>query len=198
MSCKVPFSKLKTITKSLIIEQLEIKFKDIPFLLSHNSLLFNLLIMTIRSAIVIEKKHVMLKDLGTLKINYKKERKGIKNPKTRDEIVIPPHYAVTLNKSAKGERLITSEIIDNLSRKYACSTKDRVSIKKYVTEFIAIIRNIDKGLTRIEIRGFGVFYPTVHAARSNTLNPSDDKLIPELTFILFKASKRLNKEINSK
>ncbi len=199
MSHKVPYSDLQTLTKAVILDKLEHHFQDSSFLLKHNENLFKLLLKTMRTALVIEKKHIMLKNLGTLKVTYKEHRSGVRNPNTKKEAEVPARYTVTLGKASEGEKLNTSDLIHLLSNRYACSTKHRIEIKKYVLKFIALISAVSKGKTRIEIRGFGVFYPSVHEARDNARNPKTGEIIsiPERVFVLFKASTLLSDDLNA-
>ena len=138
---------------------------------------------------------ILLTNVGSLGVKQKKERGGVRNPKTGEECFLAARKVVTLGSHSVNTRL---------PRGYICrAAKERLSgvtihvieeSFKRLTRFIATVAQGDR---RVEFRGLGVFYPTFKEGRM-VRNPSTDEMVfsEEKILIRFKCSKLLLEKLN--
>lgn len=150
---------------------------------------------------LVNKKSIALKGMGTLSVVYKKPRKGVRNIKTGEELVLESRYVVTLKKSFKTDNKVNMpDFCEQLIEKLTVDDFEKVAyvdIHAIYKEFLRIIAEVEEGNKRIEIRDLGVFYPSFMKAR-NSRNPLTGESIvtKEKVKLAFKYSKVLTKKIN--
>lgn len=143
------------------------------------------------------KTSIMLKNIGTLAVNHKKARDGGRNPKTGETFKISERYVVTLKKTFKCDKKVTmKEIVQQVSE--SISEAKYSSVHEAYTLFLSCIYNVAKGEDRIELRGIGVFYPSIIEPRKSRNPLTGETIFTERKIkIGFKCSKKLLEEINS-
>ena len=143
------------------------------------------------------KKSILLTGVGTLSLNYKSARSGVRNPQTGEEFVVPEGYVVKLGKNnGEVEKLNTSSIIQLIFEKYNGSVKLPVITNafKLFRECIKVVGNGDE---RIEIRGLGVFYPSVRMPYVGR-NPKTGESVnvPKKIKVMFQCSDLILEHLN--
>lgn len=159
----------------------------------------NTIIDTIKSTLL-EGTAVRLRTLGCLTIFHHKERKGVRNPKTKESTVLAPYTSVKLRKSRTEKNmpeLGVNGMAELLKEKYPDLLID--DLKTINMSLVEIIKNINLGKTRIEIRGFGVFFPSYVAARK-TRNPKTGESVntPGKYVIHFNCSDSIDEYLTEK
>lgn len=194
---KLSNNDVNTITKSEIADEINKKFDSLNAY--ESNLILNKIISTITSTIS-NKRSVMLKNVGTLAVVEKSPRKGVRNPKTGEEMVLGARTVVTLKGTHRCEnKLNTGELIDKLleDEQLLEFNFNHVTIKESVDTFLDLIRSIPDKKYRIEIRGFGVFFPTLVSSKWSRNPKTGEKVfVEEHMKLSFKLSKVLKRELN--
>lgn len=131
---------------------------------------------------------IMLKNIGSLAVTHKAERKGVRNPKTGEETTVSSRNVVTLKKTYKTDNKIgMAEICELVQEKNPeMRYKD---VHAIFTQFLRPIANVEKGETRVEIRGLGVFAPSLIKPRNSRNPKTGERLISkEKIKTMFKCS----------
>jgi nucleoid DNA-binding protein len=192
---KIAANKIKTITKLVLandlVKNLNVKEKDASFIINK---LINLI-----SDNLVKKKSIMLKNIGTLAISNKAQRKGVRNPITGKEMTLKARCVVSLKKTHKDKnKLKTSDLIDII---YNMEKENKIKysiIQDCIHFFLDTIINVKNGNSRIEIRGLGVFYPTQVDAKWSRNPKTGEKVFVEKKIKLsFKTSKVINAKLNN-
>jgi nucleoid DNA-binding protein len=192
---KISIKTIDTITKSKLVEQtasyLDQDIKDVYNVYDS--------ILTLITSSLKNKTSVMLKNVGTLAVVDKAERKGVRNPKTGEEMILKARSVVKLKHTFKTDyRIITSEIVSELSGMARFSHLTQGVVKACLDYFLKSIIQILNGKTRIELRGFGVFYPTYVKAKWSRNPKTDEKVfVEEKIKLSFNPSKVITLALNN-
>lgn len=151
---------------------------------------------------LVDKKSIALKGMGTLAVIYKKPRKGVRNIKTGEELVLDSRYVVTLKKSFKTDNKVNmpdfcEQVMEEMHEDEDFEKVAYVDVHAIYKEFLKNIAEVENGEKRIEIRDLGVFYPSLMSER-NSRNPRTGESIvtKEKIKLSFKYSKVLARKIN--
>lgn len=153
-------------------------------------------ILNLISELLISGRSVRIKDVGTLALSKRNPRSARDISRNR-EILLPEKYSVTLVKHSSGRDVVfMMDFIDMCIDHYA-----HFSDKMYSSAYRTICKkagDVVKGNTRIEIRGFGSFYPSFIEEKSKHpgLTGEKDFIIPAHYLIRFKPAKVLLNKIN--
>ncbi len=132
-----------------------------------------------------------VKGFGTISANVKSARPGL-NPKTRETCEIKPRISITLSKTftefegVDNRISVKNDLIKVIATAVKCNMIEAENIRNV---FFSVIYGIFETESRIEIRGFGVFYRrelksrTVRNPKTGEKFISDDRLT-----LAFKAS----------
>lgn len=202
VTAKIDPRTIDTLTRKEIIEHIQ---KDLPedkanLVSPVFTCLLNKIIDTLSN-----KQSVMLKSVGTFSVVHKASRKGVRNPKTGEELVLDPRYIVTLNGTKKiDEKLITSELVKEVTTDVLnLQSKDKLDVKSDFVQtclykFIDLINSVEQGTHRIELRGFGVFSPTfVKAKKCRNPKTGESVWVDSKFKVSFKLSSKLRKKLNA-
>ena len=192
---KLSNNEVVTLTKSTIAE------KMIEEINSLNIFEVNLILNTILELItstLASKRSVMLKNVGTLAVVNKGARKGVRNPKTGEEMDLEARTVVTLKGTHKCDnKLNTGDLIETLTNNEKLSSFNYKVIKDSVNLFLNILRSVPLEKYRVEIRGFGVFFPTLVSSKWSRNPKTGEKVfVDEHMKLSFKLSKVLKIELN--
>lgn len=191
ISRKVPATELTTLTKadfeSYLIEKTSVD-SQVARSLSEG-------IISIFSTALKEKKSILMARVGTLDVTKKNARPG-RNPKTLEPYMIDARYSVTLRTSSKNEHRLQKPQLLQLLKEKIVHVSDDV-IRATVIQFMNFVRQIEDGKNRVEIRGLGVFYPSVLPERKARNPKTGEQVIAaEKVVIRFKCSKLIVDSLN--
>jgi integration host factor subunit beta len=120
-------------------------------------------VIDVYSDLISSGSSVSLTNIGNLVSLQKNERVG-RNPKTGKEHQIKSMRTVSLRKrSPDGLKIGKAQILLNL--KSALSDCPRINCSAINDTFLSFVSRASSGEERIELRGFGVFYPAFRDAR---------------------------------
>jgi len=145
-------------------------------------------------ALLTDGQKVAIKGCGILSTNHKEERAG-RNPKNGDYHLITARKVITFGKSKDdSEKASIPKICSIISSLANVSLEEA---RAAFDVFIDYLDGVSKGLCRMELRGLGVFYFSIHPAGFKR-NPSTGEQVhcKERPILRFKASRLLLKSIN--
>lgn len=142
---------------------------------------------------------VRLRGLGCLSLFQRKERGGVRNPKTGEKAIVEAKTIVKLQKTRSDRNLREigiTEVSEKVSEMHpGYSPKDVLEVYKAL---ISQITKVGDGKTRIELRKLGVFSPFYVAPRNNRNPKTGEKIKGEEKIIVhFKCSDKLIEKLNS-
>ena len=131
---------------------------------------------------ILTKDSVAISGVGHINVSLKNERPG-RNPRTGEAHVIARRYSVTLAKAAKG----SSKLKKNGLRRMVFERSQDPTYEQAIKTFLETVQAVGKGSTRIELRGFGSFYPSLLPPRTGRNPKSGESVdIGERIMIRFK------------
>ncbi|MBE8232950.1 MAG: hypothetical protein HAW67_04385, partial [Endozoicomonadaceae bacterium] len=144
---------------------------------------------------LIAMKRISISGIGKLQVSVKKERMG-RNPKTLEDCIISSRVAVTMSKTTPAKE---GELNKGLSSKTHFINKikeefsfSNITATKVHQIFFDAIRSISSGDVRMELRGFGVFYPnSVKAKTGRNPKTGESVNIEEGVRVLFRLSTKM-------
>ncbi len=183
---------MKTLTKAHLVQVLTASVSGLS--LNQAKHAANDLILEFKSAIF-RRETVYVPTTCRINVNVKPPRPG-RNPKTGQECIIPSIHSITASDTGKGiqsDKLTKQALIDEL----ATLTYTHKQAKEMVETFYAFISRVKDGNHKIELRGFGVFYPRINT-NSYRHNPlTGERVYPGVrTKVAFKCSPSLRKAMD--
>jgi nucleoid DNA-binding protein len=143
---------------------------------------------------------VRLKRLGTLYVVNKKARDGARVPTTGEATTVSPQTTISFRTSGgtqNGPVFGWSDMNRSISNAFPdLSVED---IRFVLNQFNNVIHRIAHGETRIEIRGFGSFFPSWRDAKVRRNPKTGETFVNDPHYIIrFKRSTLLFKKMNPK
>lgn len=191
ISRKVSASNLNTLTKA----DFECQLVSNLSVSSSNAKLLSEAIVAVFKEGIEAKKSILMARVGTLDVVHKSARPG-RNPKTLEDHNISARYSVTLRKcSSNPERLKKPDLFALVKDK--APHVSEVVVRDVVNEFMDFVRTVSTGKNRVEIRGLGVFYPSILPERK-ARNPKtgEEVIAKESVAVRFKCSKIILGNLN--
>ena len=148
-------------------------------------------------ALLTNGQSVMLKGCGVLSTHEKSDRPG-RNPKTGEAHLITARKTITFGKiKGNKNRAATPEMCSIIS---SLADVDYTTARVALEMVIDFIREVKSENWRVEFRGLGVFYYTIHSegVRRNPKTGAPSLMTGERIHLRFKASKLLLDSINHK
>ena len=142
-------------------------------------------------------RRVEIRGFGSFSLRYRAPRLG-RNPKTGEEMDLEARTVVTLKGTHKCDnKLNTGDLIETLTNNEKLSSFNYKVIKDSVNLFLNILRSVPLEKYRVEIRGFGVFFPTLVSSKWSRNPKTGEKVfVDEHMKLSFKLSKVLKRELN--
>ncbi|WP_137297263.1 HU family DNA-binding protein [Psychromonas sp. SP041] len=195
ISRKVPSKELINLTKKNLVLRVE---QEADIENGQASSLVEALLSAITD-FVVEKKTVMLTKIGGLTVSYKVGRPG-RNLKTLESTEITPRYSVTLRtgsgKSNTNERVGQPNIIKHTIDKLPNVHPKLVKVA--LDQLLAMLEMVKEGTYRVEIRNFGVFYPSILPEGRKARNPKTGQSViaKRKVVIRYKCPESIKKSLN--
>lgn len=190
-SRKIHWTKLETLTMS----DFTTAIKELSEIDREHAVLLAEGVISVFKTWFIQREGVRLSNVGTLQVKHKKARPG-RNPRTGEAHQINERYSVTLSQTGLKTPNGKTALIKKLSDMFPDHPK--ATIYNAVSAISLFIKNVEQGEHRIEIRGFGVFYPSIVSPKKgfNAIYKKD--FISEKKIkIGFKCSPVLLKKVNA-
>lgn len=140
---------------------------------------------------------IVLANIGHFVVLNKKSRIG-RNPKTKEECIIPAMKVVSLRKRGPaGPKLSRMNILIRI--KDALSDYPMVNAAEVNNTFLDFIKRAGTGDERIELRGFGVFSPSLREAGTCRNPKTGATIFKEARYSLrFQLSTVIHNKLNKK